>query len=646
MITFVMRRPRRALPVAALAAAALTLIGAAPAAAVSCANLQTALTGATAGSTVQLDAGSQCTGTSYTLPSLAITFDGNGSTLDGGAVNTPVLAGAAVGATTIENLTVENGSLTNAGGGAGIRITEGSTPTLTNDKLFANHTTDISGNGNGGGVDILSTATSGTISITNSVFGSAAQPNTASNNGGGLFVSGPPAVTLQGDTFTANTSDEAGGGAELDPEGAAPALTLTQDSFSGNSSTIFGGGASIDFAGASGGARPAATLTGDSFTSNVLSPGDGDEDGAGLFITGFDGSGSLSQQGDLFASNSMRTTLTRTIGEEGAGEFAAGIPLTSTDDRFIGNQMTSVTAADSLEGAGLAFEGCGAGGSGGGTPATLINAIAAGNTIPAPGPASGSGVYVGGCGSGNVALTLLDSTISGNTAAGGGDGGLGGDLPDTLTARNSIVAGNGGSTDLNGFASRTVDHTDICSFGVVLAGAANECVSPALLNPFGGDVHETTASPTIDAGANADVPAGLTTDALGAARISDGHSTGSAVVDEGAIEAPAGFAPRITPSRPAPPVCVVPKLTGKTKGSAARLEKRAKTLLARAHCALGRVSEPKRQHKHGKLVPLGTLVVAAQGKRAGTHERAGFKVAIRLGHAPKPKPRHPAKGKR
>lgn len=61
--------------------------------------------------------------------------------------------------------------------------------------------------------------------------------------------------------------------------------------------------------------------------------------------------------------------------------------------------------------------------------------------------------------------------------------------------------------------------------------------------------------------------------------------------------------------------CVVPALIHKTLA-------RARTALHRAHCALGRVTEPKHHH--------GTLHVRSQKPRAGSKLAAGAKVAVTL----------------
>ena len=82
----------------------------------------------------------------------------------------------------------------------------------------------------------------------------------------------------------------------------------------------------------------------------------------------------------------------------------------------------------------------------------------------------------------------------------------------------------------------------------------------------------------------------------------------------------------VTPTAPPPLRCRVPKLKGKTLGQ-------AKTLLRRAHCALGKVSKPK-PPKHRKLRQL---IVSRTSPGAGAVRAAGAKVALTLAEAPKPK---------
>jgi hypothetical protein len=76
-----------------------------------------------------------------------------------------------------------------------------------------------------------------------------------------------------------------------------------------------------------------------------------------------------------------------------------------------------------------------------------------------------------------------------------------------------------------------------------------------------------------------------------------------------------------------PPVtCVVPKLKGKSLS-------KARGLLSKAHCALGKVSKPKvkKGHKQPKLV------VGSTTPKAGSKLPSGGKVAVKLVPAPKKK---------
>jgi PASTA domain len=68
---------------------------------------------------------------------------------------------------------------------------------------------------------------------------------------------------------------------------------------------------------------------------------------------------------------------------------------------------------------------------------------------------------------------------------------------------------------------------------------------------------------------------------------------------------------------PGPTMCVVPKLKGKTLAQ-------ARTLLASAHCSLGKVRKPKKNKHHRKLV------VGSTSPPAGTKLPKGSKVAVKL----------------
>jgi len=579
--------------------------------------LQDALDTATPGSTVQLIKDSHCTTAfHFSAGHVPITLDGNGSTLDGSTIipKAPILSGVDVQNTTIENLTFVHGNLP-SGNGAALSLTGSSLPRLIHDSFF-----DNVASAEGGAVAIYCSATTGTVTVSHSTFGSAAQPNRAGLAGGAMWVhgsgTGSPSLSLTGDRFIDNSGGNVGGGLDFVPFGTHAAITITGSIFSGNTVKYGGGGAALVFSEMSAGAIPHATLIGNIFSGNHANTGSNFANAAGLEIDGFQGLGLLTQIGNTFKSNSIhKTSGTETYSSEGAGELDNGVPLSSRADRFTGNSLTSLHAGDTAQGAGLAVEGCL--NSLPRMPVSLSDAVVAGNRVTGPAPADGAGLYVGACSAHFVALSLRDSTVAGNTTS-NGDGGVFGDPTDTLVAQNSIIADNpGGSTDINGFASRSVDHSDACSSGTAPAGTGNFCAIPKLLAATSGNVHETSSSPTIDKGANAEVPAGLTKDAYGDPRITDGRGSTKAIVDMGAAESPA-LAP-----------CVVPKLKGRSKTAASKA-------LKKAYCALGRVKRRKpAKPRHGKHKKAKSVVVA-QSRRPGTKLPRGSKVGITLG--PKPKP--------
>ena len=143
--------------------------------------------------------------------------------------------------------------------------------------------------------------------------------------------------------------------------------------------------------------------------------------------------------------------------------------------------------------------------------------------------------------------------------------GISGETRDSINLTNTIVAANtGGNGDqIGGFGSSSATYSDVCLAGGAAPGSHNLCVDPKLVNPGPGhaDVHETSASPTIDIGSTALVPSGLSVDYEGDARV-----TGPAVdigADEFEPPAPtlplagsAGSAPGVPPAVPGAGVLV------------------------------------------------------------------------------------------
>jgi len=270
---------------------------------------------------------------------------------------------------------------------------------------------------------------------------------------------------------------------------------------------------------------------------------------------------SATQSGNVFEADTISSP-TPTAVYGGGGEWAPSLDLTSTDDRFVKDALPGPQGASaSSQGAGLGVitSTCSE------ASATLDNAVLAANTIgPASegGQSAGAGIYAA-CESNepksHLHLALNDSTVAGNQAPGGVSG-IDGEDTDQLALTNSIVTSPAGQADIGGFrttsgGSLTSLFSDACAPGVStstpLPGEGNICANPQLE----ANGEETSSSPTIDAGSNALVPAGLTTDVFGTPRILSGRlgctSASPAIVDMGADE--------LVPSAPACPPSVPPR---------------------------------------------------------------------------------------
>jgi hypothetical protein len=350
----------------------------------------------------------------------------------------------------------------------------------------------------------------------------------------------------------------AGGGQPSCPAGEGAVLALLNSTFRGNTLTV---GSGVGAGGAAflldGCATSAPNfLEGNVFEGNTLRAV-GSEQVVGAGLT-FGASAStpppVTQIGNVFSGNRIEDVSGPPGRYGGAGEWVEGASLASIGDRFSGNTLPGSEGSNWSYGAGLGIVACNS------TTASenrLENAVVEGNAIAGGSAASagGAGIY-SGCGLYLTTpdhLQLLDSTVTENSVPAGGVAGVYGKPSDHLSVTNSIVAADVGGSELGGFTgpggSLSASHSDVCQPGGVapLAGEGNICANPLLAdngNPSSVDVRETAASPTIDAGSNALVPSGLTSDFFGAPRIaaSVAHLTcgapilGPAVVDMGASE--------------------------------------------------------------------------------------------------------------
>ena len=408
-----------------------------------------------------------------------------------------------------------------------------------------------------GTVDESSPAT--TVTLANLTFENITAPSSANPSVLRVdFVEG--SLVLVDDTFTHNSNswpDQPPIAIDDVPacSGQDTALTIENSTFS--IETASGGG--VDGAGLSltdGCGSNAVTLNSDQFNADTLNAGGGDGLGGGLAILG---SGtvtpSVTQTGDVFDGDTVVAGGGGNYG--GAGEWTQGVNLASTRDRFTSDTLPGTTGAKWSWGAGIGIlnSSCSASNP---LSATLTEDVVAANTIADSGgdiaaDAQGAGIYVGACTLLNTgeSLTLADSTVSGNAVTpSGGVAGIDGGPSDSLTLRNTILDGDSGGAETGGFGTVSATYSDFCSGSSPYTGAGNICASPQLGGTFG--VQESGASPTINAGSNALIPSGLTTDFFGEARINTPTASCSVNtnVDIGAVQ----YGPVCETSPPPPPI--------------------------------------------------------------------------------------------
>jgi hypothetical protein len=517
---------------------------------ITCAELSSAVGSAAAGAVLQLPAG-ECQAEVSIANTAAFTLEGAS---DGGTVLEPVgpsksiiQSGEAV------QFTLSGLTFTGASGAPAILLTgPGEAVTLSGD-TFANN---LYPGGYGAGVSIqlaaASTATQPTQIVDDTFSGN------QSAGGGGLALLGSSPLVVSGSTFLANSSSLGAGGLVVSSrDGGEGAVQITGNVFGGpsvedgNTSAAVGGGAEIALL-----PTQSLTLSSNTFENNRIVGAKAaryEREGAGLFLglvfekTGY----SVTQTHDVFADNAIEATQhepTPLLPEGGAGEWISGLSVLSTGDSFTGNRV-AVNDGEPPEGGAL---GAFASGPVGATPAqaaalTGRDDLFSGNSTAAGG--WGGAVYVGGplasctgiCP--GSSLTLDDSTVVANSIDAGASSegaAIWGSPNDTLTLANTIVYGNTPQPEIYGFASMTpaFAYSDVCAEtgGPTITGAGDICADPKL-NPDGS---ETESSPTVDAGSNALVPAGLTTDIAGNPRILNSHrgcdGPVPAVVDIGAFE--------------------------------------------------------------------------------------------------------------
>ena len=544
---------------------------------VDCSGLQTALDSAQTGDVIKLD--QLCVNQSYTVESTkTLTLEGasppsHGVPIDGfngNAASSSILStiGSPDGGLTIQNLLFENSTYS-------ALSMDGVTGVIRND-TFRNDTAP----GNYGGAFEYQSPTSA-YSLTLS--GDTLSGN-SSFDGGAAYIDTPGPVQIVGNTFSGNsvsptsTSSYPDGGA-IDVQNqyvaSSSPVTIAGNTFgggtvgAGNSAPGWGGAVFVSLYTSASGPIQTLHLSQNKFLGNQVTGGSGsDHLGGAIAIAPQSwtvGVSPVVQSHNLFQNNSVAGTNTNPSGDlaGGGAEWGTATSITSQADRFIGNTLTETSTDPAPEGGAVGVIGLLASNN------THLSSHLTGtddlflrNSASAP-DAWGGAIYTGGsvandCNDATCPpsqLALYDSTLTANqvNASTGEGNAIWGGPQDSLVIKNAIVYGNlgvSGAPEIFGYAQPAYVHDDGCtssSATTPLAGAANICANPRL-SAAGA---ETSLSPTIDRGANALVPAGLTVDVAGRPRITEGRpATCRAVVDMGAYESAA--------VRPAPACHPVP----------------------------------------------------------------------------------------
>ena len=423
------------------------------------------------------------------------------------------------GKVTLTNCTVTGNSALESGGA--IYDGVGGTATVSG--------STISNNSARFGAGVLTSFYGATLTMTNSTISG----NYCSDLGGALYNGAASTATLTNCMVTGNYAVLGGGinnyGYTYGTVNRQGQLNLTNCTVSGNTSSTFGGGISND-----GGA---VKLTNSTVSGNTATTG------GGIYNSGKPLNSYYPQITRVGTVTLTNCTVSGNTATNGGGLSNHG----SYDSSATGGAVGTATVTNSTFYDNTAAQ-YGGGVDNYGGLATLTNCTISGNSA-----ATGGGMYTRtGYGSQAGTATLINCTVSANSATTGG-GGVGSDANSTVNIGNTIVAVNTGNTTspdavgtFSSLGNNLIGETDGSSgWGTSdLTGTIAQPLDPLLapLGSYGGSTQTMPllpGSPALDAGSNALIPTGTTTDQRGLPRI---HNS---TVDIGAFES-SGFTISVT----------------------------------------------------------------------------------------------------
>jgi CSLREA domain-containing protein len=317
----------------------------------------------------------------------------------------------------------------------------------------------------------------------------------ASVDGGCVRVDTSGQLTLA-DSIVESCYGRFGGGVSALSASLTLTNTLVQNSFA----TRDGGGIDTQ--------SSAVTITNSTITNNRnINPAN---NGVGGGISNFDDS-SFTMTGSVVSNNTLASTEGGDGGGLYVGSFSGGATVI-VSSVITGNSSSPNSAG--TDGGGIYYTGS--------DPLTIINTVVANNTASD----KGGGIY-------NVAsgpLTLTNVTVSGNSAPGGGGGLYQTAAGGIANLQNTLLAGNAGADCTRAGGTVNAQHSLIQDGLTCINGTNTNNLSgdPAL----NADLTLRSASRALNAGDNALIPGGVTTDLAGNARIQQ------STVDMGAYESP------------------------------------------------------------------------------------------------------------